>query len=78
MRKKKAFFVMCGSRFGVNAKWKLVYRASRDGFGAADFHSKCDNISKTLTIVSANENIFGGYTNMTWNAPSISNLLVFK
>ncbi len=33
-------------------KWNLVYRASRDGFASANFHEKCDGISKTLTVNS--------------------------
>lgn len=33
-----------------------------------DFHKKCDNIPKTLTIIKAKSgNIFGGYTEATWN-----------
>lgn len=31
--------------------WSLLYRASRDGFGSKDFHSKCDNHTNTLTII---------------------------
>ena len=30
-------------------QFKLLYRASRDGFEAAGFHVKCDNLPKTLT-----------------------------
>ena len=49
-------------------KFKLLYRASSDGFGASDFHSKCDNVNKTITIVkSRNGNIFGGYTALCWD-----------
>jgi hypothetical protein len=31
----------------------LIYRASRDGFEAKDFHGKCDNQGATLIIVKA-------------------------
>ena len=52
-------------------KFKLLYRASRDGFEASNFHSKCDNIYKTITIVkSRNGNIFGGYTALFWDQSS--------
>ena len=45
-----------------NKKWTLLYRASRDGFGASDFHSRCDNKSNTITLIKAeNGNIFGGF-----------------
>ena len=55
-------------QFSDGQKFKLLYRGSRDGFAASDFHSKCDNISKTVTVVkSRNGNIFGGYTDQCWD-----------
>ena len=48
-------------------KWNLIYRASRDGFEASSFHSKCDNKPNTLVIIkSENGNVFGGYTEQSW------------
>lgn len=48
--------------------WKLIYRGSEHGFGAGDFHSKCDNVPNTLTVVkSTSGHIFGGYANATWD-----------
>ena len=53
--------------FCVGQKWELKYRASRDGFKSDDFHSKCDGIAKTLTVIKAKSgNIFGGYTEKEW------------
>lgn len=50
-------------------KWNLLYRASRDGFGAADFHSKCDIQSTFLVIIKTNESfIFGAYTETDWSS----------
>jgi BTB/POZ domain-containing protein KCTD9 len=56
--------------FSPNDKWTLLYRGTRDGFGAKDFHSKCDCHSNTLTILKAKESefIFGGYTTVTWES----------
>jgi hypothetical protein len=56
--------------FSLNDKWTLLYRGSRDGFGAVDFHAKCDNHSNTLTIVKANGSsyIFGGFASITWES----------
>ena len=49
-------------------KWKLLYRASRDGFKAQDFHNKCDSKSNTLTVVKATSGcVFGGYTGASWS-----------
>jgi hypothetical protein len=37
--------------FNNEPEVKLIYRASRDSFAASSFHSKCDNISNTVTII---------------------------
>jgi len=55
--------------FPTNQPLNLLYRASTDGFSSGSFHSKCDGKSKTLTIIkSENGNIFGGYTNASWDS----------
>eukprot|EP01034_Spumella_vulgaris_P041515 gene41515-51423_t len=47
----------------------LLYRGSRDGFQAADFHSRCDGVTNTLTLVRDTDgNIFGGYSDVAWNS----------
>mmetsp|Transcript_24628 Transcript_24628/g.39712 ORF Transcript_24628/g.39712 Transcript_24628/m.39712 type:complete len:367 (-) Transcript_24628:143-1243(-) len=51
----------------------LLYKGSRDGFSAANFHSKCDNKGPTLTLVSVGEGlktgfIFGGFNSYLWNS----------
>ena len=52
-------------------KLKLLYRGSRDGFGTDDFHNKCDNHFKTITIIETTKGfIFGGYTQATWSSSS--------
>jgi len=50
-------------------KFKILYRASRDGKSAHDFHSKCDDKGPTLTIVrTITGKIFGGYTDTSWSS----------
>ena len=49
-------------------KWRLLFRASRDGFAAQTFHSKCDNKGPTVTIVKSGNNIFGGFTEISWDS----------
>ena len=53
----------------------LLYRASRDGWTGANFHSRCDNKGPTVTVVSGcrqhrnhetDSKIFGGYTEEQW------------
>ena len=47
--------------------YRLLYKGSRDGDGASDFHSKCDEAEKTLVIVEDNYgNRFGGFTTQDW------------
>jgi hypothetical protein len=54
--------------FEDKTQFNLLYRATRDGFSAEDFHSKCDEIPKTLTVIKVKDqpHIFGGYTEATW------------
>jgi hypothetical protein len=64
------FIDLC--EFSTNDKWSMLYRATRDGFGAKDFHSKCDGHPKTLTILKAKQSefIFGGFTSVDWDSTS--------
>ena len=49
-------------------KWKLLYRATEDGFSAQNFHSKCDKFPNTLTVIkSEHGNVFGGFTTKLWS-----------
>jgi hypothetical protein len=56
--------------FSPNDKWTLLYRATRNGFGSKDFHSKCDGYTNTLTIVKTKHSsyIFGGFTMAKWES----------
>ena len=59
-------------KFPSDQKWKLIYRATRDGFDAKDFHSKCDSYQNSLVIIkSSNCNVFGGFTEVSWSGSSI-------
>ena len=58
--------------FPQDQKWDLKYRASRDGFKSTDFHSHCDGIANTLTVIKAKSgNIFGGFTEQEWNSDGV-------
>jgi hypothetical protein len=47
----------------------LLWRGSRDGFGARDFHSRCDGHANTLTVIlDMRGNIFGGFTPVEWES----------
>ena len=49
-----------------NLFFGLIYRASRDGWAAADFHSRCDYKGPTVTVIASGKSIFGGYTERQW------------
>jgi len=47
----------------------LLYRGTRDGDRAKNFHEKCDNKGPTLTLCrEENGIIFGGYTETEWDS----------
>ena len=52
-------------------QFKLLYRASRDGFEASNFHAKCENQPSMLTVIKTTKGyIFGAYTPMAWDSIS--------
>ena len=56
-------FIKNGKNLGK--KFSLIYRGSRDGWTSSNFHSKCDNKSKTITIIKTyTNNIFGAYRSL--------------
>jgi hypothetical protein len=71
---KRLLYELCKFEFDSSSsssspKWELLYRASRDGKSAKAFHHKCDNKSKTLTIIKSTDDcIFGGYTEKAWSS----------
>ncbi len=48
----------------------LLYRASRDGWTGAKFHSCCDNKGPTVTVVKSSKgnDLFGGYFEDQWES----------
>ena len=55
------------------SKSNLIYKATRDGFQASAFHSRCDNIPNTVTVISNEFNyrfnyVFGGFTAAKWSS----------
>jgi hypothetical protein len=47
--------------------WTLIYKASRDGWTSADFHSRCNGKGPTVTVVrSTSGHVFGGHLAQSW------------
>jgi hypothetical protein len=50
-------------------RFALLWRGGRDGFGARDFHDRCDGHANTLTLIEDTKgNIFGGFTPLEWES----------
>jgi uncharacterized coiled-coil protein SlyX len=50
-------------------QFSLLWRGSSDGFGAKEFHGRCDGHANTLTVILDTEgNIFGGFTPVEWES----------
>ena len=67
---KEPFELINLCEFNSKDRFKLLYRASDDGFNSQYFHSKCDGKANTLTILKASESyfIFGGFTTVNWES----------
>ena len=64
------------SRTITNDSDKLLYRASRNGWAASNFHSCWDNKGPTVTVVKSGNFIFGGYTDQSWDGKSFFKVLI--
>ena len=55
--------------FGSDFTFKLLYRASRDGWQSTDFHRLCDKKGPTVVIVKVdNGRLCGGYCSIGWKS----------
>lgn len=49
----------------------LIYRGSEDGWDFIDFHSRCDKMGPTLTLIKTKAGIIcGGFTMIDWDSDS--------
>ena len=56
----------------ININLNLLYRATKDGGMAKDFHSRCDKYNNTLVLVETKKGLrFGGFTTKTWEGEEI-------
>ncbi|CDW88613.1 UNKNOWN [Stylonychia lemnae] len=56
----------------LSVKTKLLYKATRDGYKAYDFHRLCDNQGPTISfILSELGFVFGGYTSLDWKSTQV-------
>jgi hypothetical protein len=50
-------------------RFNLLWRGSRDGFIAQEFHFRCDWRANTLTLISdTDRNVFGAFTPVKWES----------
>ncbi|CDW90777.1 UNKNOWN [Stylonychia lemnae] len=56
--------------FRIRQQTQLIYKGTRDGFKATNFHSLCDNKGPNISyILSETGQVFGGYTSLSWKSP---------
>ena len=66
-----SYFAKLNGWIGRACKYTLLFRASRDGFAASAFHSRCDNKGPTVTIIKTEyDRVIGGYTTVSWDSTS--------
>ena len=47
---------------------ELLYRETKDGMKAGNFHNKCDDKGRTICLcLNDKNNIFGGYSSISWS-----------
>jgi hypothetical protein len=52
---------------GIRGRFSLLWRGSRDGFGARAFHRRCDGHAGTLVVIrDSGGSVFGGFTPVAW------------
>ena len=61
---------------------KLIYRGTKDGMSAENFHNKCDKKGPTIVLIKNEKgHIFGGYSSISWESEggniSDSNAFIF-
>ena len=53
--------------YNMTFRYKLIYRATRDGDSAKNFHQKCDYIGPNIILIRTKKDfIFGGVTSKSW------------
>jgi hypothetical protein len=49
--------------------FRLLYKATRDGWSTKEFHTRCDGQGPSITVVRLNTgHIFGGFTSGSWKS----------
>ena len=65
--KKREEFIQIILEWSGYKSMELIYRGTRNGSSAKDFHNKCDDKGPTITLFKNDKgNIFGGYAPISW------------
>ncbi|XP_078345652.1 uncharacterized protein LOC144631135 [Oculina patagonica] len=48
------------------------WHAKTDGWASSTFHTNCDGMGPTVTIIKSGDYVFGGYTDVSWHGCSYS------
>jgi len=62
-----SFFIRILPKSLQNKDFKLLFRASRDGYQISTFHQKCDSKGANIVIIESTlGHVFGGYISLGW------------
>ena len=53
-------------RSSSRSRFVRCWHAKTDGWAVSTFHSNCDGMGPTVTIIQVGSYIFGGYTDLSW------------
>ncbi len=61
---------------GRQVHLKRIFRASVNGWNAADFHTSCDTLYDTFLLAPTTDKVvFGGFTDCTWSSPNFGHYI---
>ncbi|XP_031570032.1 uncharacterized protein LOC116304430 [Actinia tenebrosa] len=53
---------------GLPTKWERCYYTKVNGWASSTFHSGCNSVGPTITIIKVGQYMFGGYTDINWHS----------
>ena len=60
------------------SRFEKCWHAKTDGWEASTFHSNCDEMGPTVTIIQVGNYTFGGYSDVSWTGLSKYHLIAAR
>jgi len=66
------------ARGPVAARWRLLYRLTRDGAQSAALRARCDSKGETFLVAKSTQgHLFGGYSSTSWTSTAVADAKSF-